>query len=191
MIRTINSILGKQRKPALLITQSRKVIFSNRFARGLVSESTIIDISDGKLMSIVSESHAELKRMLKLVDEQSTPKTLFWVDPSFILPIRIDILPILDSLDFSDNRESYFIVLLATSYLGDPELSMQFKDNYGLTPTELDLVRVLLKGLTLKEIAEQKDRATSTIKWTLSNIYEKTDTCSQRQLISLAELFVE
>ena len=157
----------------------------------MIGQSKTIKTNGEKLSSSLADSDAEFKKMLKLAYEESVPKTLYWNDSSFSLPIRLDILPILDPPSMPDNQEADFIVLLATNYHGDTDLNIQFRDKYGLTPTELELVRVLLKGLTPKQIAQQKDRAVSTIKWTLSNIYEKTDTRSQQQLISLAELFIE
>jgi len=128
--------------------------------------------------------------MLKLSGEESVPNTIYWNDPSFRLPIRLDILPLLDSFDCVETNDSFFIILLGAYDFCDIDLNSQFKSHYGLTPTELELVKALMRGLTLKQIAAEKGRATSTIKWTLSNVYEKTGTRSQRQLISLADLFV-
>ena len=189
-MRTINSLLGKQRQPALVISDSRSVIFSNRFARQIIEESKTLKIQKSKFTNTNSDRNTEFIKKLKLSGEESVPNTIYWNDPSFRLPIRLDILPVLDNFDNIDTTESLFIILLETYDLCDIDLNSQFKDRYRLTPTELELVKVLMRGLTLKQIAAKKGRATSTIKWTLANVYEKTGTRSQRQLISLADLFV-
>ena len=190
MMRTINSLLGKQRQPALIVSDSRSVIFSNRFARQVIEKSKNLKIQGDKFTNTKPDCNSEFKKILKLSGEESVSNTIYWNDPSFRLPIRLDVLPVLDNFDHIDTAESLFIILLEAYDFCDIDLNSQFKDRYGLTPTEIELVKVLMRGLTLKQIAAQKGRATSTIKWTLANVYEKTGTRSQRQLVSLADLFV-
>lgn len=61
----------------------------------------------------------------------------------------------------------------------------RFLDLNGLTPKEKEVVRLLLKGLSNKEIASMGDNSDRTIKFHLTSIFEKCGVKSRTELINV------
>ncbi len=53
-----------------------------------------------------------------------------------------------------------------------------------LTPRELEIVRLLRKGYSNKEIAQELNIAVTTVKWNMTNILAKFEVGSSRQLLA-------
>jgi DNA-binding NarL/FixJ family response regulator len=54
-----------------------------------------------------------------------------------------------------------------------------------LTPREVEIVRLLRKGYSNKEIAQELGIAVTTVKWNMTNILGKFEVQSSRQLLAL------
>lgn len=54
-----------------------------------------------------------------------------------------------------------------------------------LTPREVEIVRLLRKGYSNKEIAHELGIAVTTVKWNMTNILGKFEVQSSRQLLAL------
>lgn len=54
-----------------------------------------------------------------------------------------------------------------------------------LTPREAEIVRLLRKGYSNKEIAQELGIAVTTVKWNMTNILGKFEVQSSRQLLAL------
>ena len=53
-----------------------------------------------------------------------------------------------------------------------------------LTPREVEIVRLLRKGYSNKEIAQELGIAVTTVKWNMTNILGKFEVQSSRQLLA-------
>ena len=58
-----------------------------------------------------------------------------------------------------------------------------------LTPREVEIVRLLRKGYSNKEIAQELGIAVTTVKWNMTNILGKFEVQSSRQLLALLATF--
>ena len=58
--------------------------------------------------------------------------------------------------------------------------------NDGLTPREVEVLRLLVQGLANKEIAAQMDVSESTVKNTLQQLFAKTNVRTRAQLVRVA-----
>lgn len=61
-----------------------------------------------------------------------------------------------------------------------------FKNHYKLTKTEIKVAKAIFDDVSLKEHAEQRGVKITTVRWTLDNIFSKTNTRSQKELKVLA-----
>ncbi len=78
------------------------------------------------------------------------------------------------------------LVLVRTTEFGWPNhLSQSMRDAFQLTPAEVEVVRELAEGLSLREIAKRQKRSIETVKTHLSAALGKTGTRTQAELIRL------
>lgn len=78
------------------------------------------------------------------------------------------------------------LVLVRTTELGWPKhLSVALNDAFRLTTAEVEIVRALAEGQSLREIAEERNRSVTTVRTQISSILSKTETHSQAELIRL------
>lgn len=77
-------------------------------------------------------------------------------------------------------------VLVRTTELGwPPYLSQTMREAFSLTAAEVEVVRALAEGRSLKEISEERGRSLATVRTQISAILAKTETHSQTELIRL------
>lgn len=65
---------------------------------------------------------------------------------------------------------------------GDDVLA--FGEEFGLTPTEMEMLSALLKGETLRSIARDTGRTYGTVRWHVQNLLRKCQVTSQRNLLN-------
>ena len=71
----------------------------------------------------------------------------------------------------------------------EPDYALQFASRYGLSRRETDLLRLILGGLTNKEIAERLYISENTVKFHVRNLLHKTDCSKRKELLSLFDSF--
>ncbi|MEO3999045.1 LuxR C-terminal-related transcriptional regulator [Mesorhizobium sp. CAU 1732] len=77
-------------------------------------------------------------------------------------------------------------ILVRTTELGWPShLSSAIRDAFGLTAAEVEVVKALVEGRSVKEIATERDRSFATVRTQISAILAKTETHSQAELIRI------
>lgn len=77
-------------------------------------------------------------------------------------------------------------VVVRTTELGWPQhLSGAIRDAFGLTGAEVEIVRALTEGRTLREIAQDRSRSLATVRTQVATVLAKTETHSQAELIRL------
>ena len=95
--------------------------------------------------------------------------------------------PVVIRLSSIDDREqSRAETLAVTSEMAWPaQLSSVVREAFGLTETEAEILRALVEGAGLKEIAVRRGRSPDTIKTQLRSILSKSETRTQAELIRL------
>lgn len=77
-------------------------------------------------------------------------------------------------------------VIVRTTELGWPKnLSLALRSAFQLTAAEVEVVRSLAEGNSLRDIAQQRNRSLTTVRTQISSILSKTETHSQSELIRL------
>jgi DNA-binding CsgD family transcriptional regulator len=188
MLATLSNLISHQYKAALFLNSSNRVLFANQFAYSLIDRAADCYLEKKTLVNSQTQQDTNYRTALKRVSDQLIPRTIFWRDKNISYPLRLDILPIIDEV-FSNEEVAVAMVIIETFEPKTIRINRQFGDFYMLTPTEISTVELLVQGLSLSECADSKGRTISTIRWTLRNIFKKTATRSQKELLDVATLF--
>lgn len=191
LVNTLRPILSRKNRAAIFLDENSNIIFANKQAHDLCAMSQTISISNGSLKTFTSGQNSVLQYNLRMVTKQLTPKTIFWEESSFDHPIRMDIFPIIGDNEITPLEGVPTILIIETLGLTLPKLSREFTALFKLTPTEFETVKNLAQGMSLSAFAEKNGKCISTVRWTVRNIFAKTKTNSQRELIALASLFFD
>ena len=105
--------------------------------------------------------------------------------PSGLRPYSI-LVSKLQGISFGPNHKSPGAVV----FISDPEMGHDFPAEYaasfyGLTLAEAELLCSLINGMSLEEIACDRETSINTVRWQLKNIYRKTNTRRQSDLVRL------
>tara|TARA_R110000868_G_scaffold49287_3_gene159076 strand:- start:27790 stop:29805 length:2016 start_codon:yes stop_codon:yes gene_type:complete len=83
-------------------------------------------------------------------------------------------------------------VVVVTSELRWPEtLNRTLRDAFALTPAEIEILRALSEGRSLRDIAHVRDRSIETVRAQIKAILSKTETTSQNELLRLTLTIME
>ncbi|MGL4489722.1 MAG: LuxR C-terminal-related transcriptional regulator, partial [Rhizobiaceae bacterium] len=84
------------------------------------------------------------------------------------------------------------VALVRTSELGWPDsLTQLLKEAFKLTLAEVEIVRHLVEGKSLKEISAERDRSFDTVRAQVKSVLSKTETRSQTELIRIVLSLME
>jgi pimeloyl-ACP methyl ester carboxylesterase/DNA-binding CsgD family transcriptional regulator len=72
-----------------------------------------------------------------------------------------------------------------------PELAAEFKDAMNITPVELEIVKAVVTGTTLRDLAARRSRAVGTVRLQAKNLLGKLHLRSQTELACLYASFAE
>lgn len=167
----------------LLLTRQGEVMFANRAARALADESNGLRL--GETLSATRPGQAQrLRRVLSAVMDADTRG-----DEVECLRLprqgeRRDLLVMACSLN-PFPQEPAAVVLIS-----DPEQRSHVPQQvlarlFGLTPTEARIALALAEGRRTEEIATQMSISTTTVAFHLRNLFQKTDTRRQAELIAV------
>jgi len=188
MLNTLSSLICHQHKAALFLESTNRVLFANQFAHNLLDQAADFKIEKQEIVNSNIEQDTEYRNALKRVSDQLVPRTIFWRDQNIHYPIRLDILPVFDEI-ITEESNAVAMVIVETYEPKTAAIKSAFGEFYSLTRAEISLVELLVQGLSLHECASFKRRTISTIRWTLRNIFTKTNTKSQRELLTIAAIF--
>jgi len=191
MVSTLRPILSQKKKAAIFLDETSNVVFANKQAHDLCAKSETLSIDNGSLITFSSSQNLELQKNLNMVTAQLKSRTIFWEENNFSHPLRVDIFPVVSDLELVPRKSVPKILTLETIGLVKPKISDKFNELYKLTPTEFETVQSLAQGMSLSTFAEQKGNCISTVRWTMRNIFSKTKTNSQKDLVALAGLFFD
>ncbi|WP_444999256.1 response regulator [Halomonas mongoliensis] len=167
----------------LLLTHCGEVLFANRAARALADESNGLRL--GETLSATRPGQAQrLRRALNAVMDANNRS-----DEVECLRLprqgeRRDLLIIACSLN-PPPQEPAAVVLIS-----DPEQRSHIPQQvlarlFGLTPTEARIALALAEGRRSEEVAAQMSISPTTVAFHLRNLFQKTDTRRQSELIAV------
>jgi DNA-binding NarL/FixJ family response regulator len=144
---------------------------------------------------ILGFGREHLEKVLRLMNGNEVPRLVFLDEESKPLFGKIfwEIRPasfIHRSSSISSVLEAVNLTLLGGKFI-DSKISAWFLDvfefeanEYSLTKQEINVLELVLKGLSNKEISQKLFISLSTTKFHLKNIYKKTETANRKQLLA-------
>ena len=175
----------------LLVTASGVVLGANRVARGamasregvVVGRSGVEFIDGGRrilLQDVIAEAMQPVER------NRPTPPLSFSIDrPSGARALSLLVWPVREPKSMPGWEEAAAVV-----FIGDPDHATEISEDrlralYGLTGAEARVAALLARGYRLDEIAEMLDVAYETTRKHLKQIFGKTSTGRQADLVRL------
>lgn len=198
---SLSRLLDLSDKALFLVNESLDVIYFNAKAETLLEGQTAISLKSKKL---VFPRKNQAKIYHSIIDHIQSAQGLSLNHPEskFVLydaadepSLKLDIGAISggDQLLGYQYQSAMAVITIEKVFKTlsiDPALLRHF---YDLTPKEIQLIEYLMKGLSLKDIADKLNRGLHTQRDHLKSIFLKTNTHSQQELIAkmatLCELY--
>jgi DNA-binding CsgD family transcriptional regulator len=93
------------------------------------------------------------------------------------------VAPLLEPRAGGTDRDAVAVLFIADSDAGDISMTEVLQGLYSLTQAEAELVGLLAQGLSLEEAAQRRGVTMNTVRSQLKQVFTKTDTRRQGQLV--------
>lgn len=172
----------------VLLDRQGEVLFANREARRLACEANGLRL-DTALVALGRSDTLALREAIATtlrasLDGEERVSCLRILRPG----PRRDLLMLACSMGMSPSStidEPAAVILMADPQRGARIPQRVLVNLFGLTPTEARIALALAEGWRSEEIAEQMSIAPTTVAFHLRNLFQKTDTHRQAELIAL------
>jgi len=189
MYETFSNLIDKDQKCVFYLSSTMTVIGMSNRAKSMIASAGCLKIVKRKL---VSANSSDLKTNFRITVEQSKPTVLFVRNAVDGEPCRINIEPTSrKTRGVGQYKNIAAMVIVACGGQTKELLTEELQDFFDLTRAEIDLVSALHQKITLSDYAALKGIKVSTARWTLANVFSKTQSNSQSNLRSLADIFTK
>lgn len=164
---------------ALIVVDADLVIqHGNAAGSALLAEGDGLSARDGRLGAATPAASRALRQLVSRLVEGAEPDAFLVLERPFRHPVLLHAWP------FSRDRSRVALLLLDPE--APPALSAEAAmKTFGLTPSEARLAIALASGERLEEIATRTGTAPTTVSFHLSNLFRKTQTARQSDLVAL------
>jgi DNA-binding CsgD family transcriptional regulator/PAS domain-containing protein len=188
-IGTFESAFDLLQAGVLFVDRDCRIIYANRAARAMLEKGSPIQSVHGKLKTQVAHTAAALKKSVAVVTEAAIGRMGIGVPvpQSDGGPAYIHVLPLMtgDTRSRLAPRASAALFVTAKDDSVGPHAEA-IAAVFDLSPAEIRILQGLLTGRAPAEIADDLGLATPTVRSHLANIYAKTGTGRQSDIIRLA-----
>ena len=177
------AILDRQIFPAILINTHFRLVAKNQLANALwpieldsdVSHAILPPFNSADTISAHAHSLAPADPVLLSLElgSHGEPNTV------------IAVMQPMEFLTGDGKSNELLFILRVAQPRWFPKLGRMLSNTYGLTESELDVARGLHQNKALNKIAKERNRSIRTVRTQLSQVFEKTGTSSQTELISI------
>jgi len=187
------SVLDKLLVGLVITDTAGRIVVANKTAESISGQSDSFTLLGNGYLKIFNENlDAELKELLRQTSATSSEGgnhdggQLVLHSPAQGKKVLLEIMPIRDDgIMDSDNIQGSAIFIL------DPDHSQEYStlglaDIFQLTQSESDIACSLVNGTPMNDISDQRNTSIETVRCQLKNIFAKTGTNSQIDLMRLA-----
>lgn len=184
------NVVDNLRFGVVLLDSGLRVIHANGFAEGLFRGKDSVCVREARIRTMQRDDGRALESAMRtalsvhLGWSSDLPQAVSVRRPGGRQPLRVMAIPL------PRQANGLFLVRHAAVVLmiSDPEMETVVPDQwlrhrYGFTGTESRLARSLVRGESLRVAAESSGLTYETARWYLKNIFQKTGTTRQSQLI--------
>ncbi|EUJ11510.1 response regulator containing a CheY-like receiver domain and an HTH DNA-binding domain [Methylophilaceae bacterium 11] len=174
---------------AMLIVSSRgEVVFSSKAAESILAADRGLKLKDSQLVADLAADNKRLQDAVDAAIKEQGACNVFNVyvhRNDYVRPISLTISKM--SKNDQERRHGHHVLIL----IKDLNLNQEFwadrlKDEYRLSPREVQCVSLLSEGRDLKDVAELMGIGIETVRQYMKNIYKKMGVHKQHELVSLA-----
>ena len=182
--------LERSRMAMMAVGRNGMVIYANREAEAMLHRGDAIRCVGGRLATTVGSASERLRLLIQgAVDtasgHQGSPGGTVSIAREKRLPVTVMVAPFRPARDGAGAPIPAAILFVRdTEYPPSPD-SEAMQGLFGLTPAEATIASHLARGMSVAEIAARHRLSHSTVRTHLKNIFAKTDTRSQTQLVVL------
>src|SRR5262245_417698 len=174
-----------------ILDEAGRILWANRMGERIAAANDGLAIRGGCLLAATAEENAMLSRLIGGAALTATGQGLAaggglsLPRPSLHRPLAVLVTPFRIARNAMQSRQPAVAVLVS-----DPEDKPQpapelLAQLYGLTAREADLVTLLLDGLDLRDAAERLALSMNTVRTHLREVFHKTGTHRQSELVAL------
>ena len=175
----------------LILDEAGRILWANRAGEGIAAANDGLAVRGGCLTAASAEENATLARLIREAALTATGQgmaaggALSLTRPSLRRPFAVLVAPLRIARTVMQSRQPAVAVLVS-----DPEVKPQpapelLAQLYGLTAREAELVTLLLDGLDLNDVAERLALSMNTVRTHLREVFHKTGTHRQSELVAL------
>ena len=175
----------------ILLDDGGQVIAMNRSAEEIVARNDGLMAGRTGLRAARPQQTNELRRLISEAAQtgagggMGAGGVMTVSRPSTKRPLAVLVTP-LRSRVLGWGAEQPVVALFLTDPERNPELPVEALSRlYGLTPAQARLAAALSEGRSLREFSEESRLSMSTVRWTMKQIFAKTDTRRQAELVRL------
>jgi DNA-binding CsgD family transcriptional regulator len=175
----------------MMLDQNGAVIEANRSARMVLEAGEGLIVANGGLAVDMGGRQVKLRDLITRTEKEATP---FAAGELTLLPVRrqagqrpltLLLMPLEQAIGPGIKQAP-----VALLFIGDPERSVSFDQTriarlYGLSRAESRVAALLASGKRLEEVAEALDIAYETVRKHLKQIFGKTGTYRQAELVRM------
>ncbi|MEE4383066.1 MAG: LuxR C-terminal-related transcriptional regulator, partial [Pseudomonadales bacterium] len=180
--RSLRERLDAEPQAAFAVTPGGRIVALNRAARdhyGLARGGRLTDLP------LPREALAQLGALSRAA---SDPARCAATDPALLSVPRADaegsLFVAVSGVD--DPVEGPLAILKTTDFSWPDRLTPLVAEAFGLTAAESDVVRLIVEGASVEEVARRRGRSLATVRAQIRSIYAKTGTRSQAEFVRMA-----
>lgn len=184
--RLASSALDQLRHGVVLLDQALGVLHANRIAEVLLRDGSQLSARGRRLTAVRPDEQARLAAMLQAAGLPGGPPPTPLVlaatatAPRLVLSaMRLGAAPIA-----AVTERPVTLLLLVDPATDRPGAARVLSGLYGLNATEQRLALALIDGSSLREAAARADVTYETARWNLKQLFQKTDTRRQGELVA-------
>ena len=191
----IAAALDRLPTAAVIVSQSLQIICDNRQAEELLGSCESLRIRRGELVPKRASEATALRKAAKdaialadsAIETPIAPPAVVAISRPEELPLEVLAVPLRPRYQLRQKTDQKARALLllydpATRPRIDPVLIERL---FGLTPTEADVAARLAEGMSIAEIADQRQCSASTVRTHVKRVLQKTRTNRQAELVQL------
>lgn len=175
---------------AMLIVSCRgDVVFSTKATEAILAADRGLRIESGKLVADLAPDNQRLQHAVEsAITEKSASSNvlnLYVHRNDYIRPLSLTISKMAKS-EAERRRGHHVLILIKDLNLNQEFWADRLREEYRLSPREMQCVSLLTEGRELKDVAELMSIGIETVRQYVKNIYKKMGVHKQHELVSLA-----
>jgi DNA-binding CsgD family transcriptional regulator/PAS domain-containing protein len=185
----LRAALAQIRHAAVMLDTSRKVVFVNDAAEGIVGQADGLTIAQGHLCATHPVQNSALQRLITVAigrgrDGLRGGGTIAISRLLSPTPLAVHVTPLRDTHPSAVGAKHVVVCIV------DPAREAQLRPAhlqqlYGLTTAEAEVAVRVVRGHKLQSVADDLSVTLSTVRIHLQRVFEKTHTHRQAQLVRL------